>query len=471
MAHSDQEQKNTENKSPSLKGKGWEILVGGKENPFAKGGDDPFDIGTGPVKAGDSSKNPFADEDVDSLLENLAEDLDKVPEDAFWDRGRGSEAPEPAEKPDAPAEMPPRDLKPEDLGKLPYVDTSMADAHPAPIEITVPEPPQPVNDTPLSDSDLADLLKEPESLSDEEIDRRMAALKLQQSPPAVKVTEVVAQSFEISDPFIPETPPITAARPSLTPDTTMEKMLITPERINELWDAINETYDFVVSDVRGHFKTSEEAMADLKQARDLLLSGSENFDDAEQLVVKVKARLRLEEKVRQWSRTHGTWLGIYLILWFALLLMGTGVTLASGVIEQLADRVPEWLLGAWIPMLFGGLGATIGALWVLNKHIIKKRDFDPIHTSWYVTNPFMGLMLGIITYLVLRVGSAGLINLSGISAEPDFTSPSLVLYVICMIVGFQQNVLWSFMDKLMNLLIPNDHNEPATSKTEDNPVS
>ena len=73
-------------------------------------------------------------------------------------------------------------------------------------------------------------------------------------------------------------------------------------------------------------------------------------------------------------------------------------------------------------MLFGGMGATIGALWVLNKHIVKKRDFDPIHTPWYVTNPFMGLMLGIITYLVVRVGSVGVINLSGISADPDFTS-------------------------------------------------
>ena len=43
--------------TPSLTGKGWDILAGGKENSFAMGGDDPFDL-----KSSDNP-NPYTDDD------------------------------------------------------------------------------------------------------------------------------------------------------------------------------------------------------------------------------------------------------------------------------------------------------------------------------------------------------------------------------------------------------------------------
>ena len=44
-----------EKQSGSLEGRGWEILAGGRENPFALGGDDPFDEEYQP--------SPFTDDD------------------------------------------------------------------------------------------------------------------------------------------------------------------------------------------------------------------------------------------------------------------------------------------------------------------------------------------------------------------------------------------------------------------------
>lgn len=468
--------------SASLKGKGWDILVGGKEKSFEMGGEDPFDQKAETRSADAAPENPFADDDLDMLLGELAAESqtfakEALPEDAFWDRGRGAEAPEPSPAPGAMAELPPRDLSPEELGKLPPLPQAGETAPPVeevmgPGRDSIPQtgPTISASKPTISDDELANLLKQPATISEEVAVRPVAA-----SPtpvPVARATLVKALDFEITDPFLPDIMTPGAAAPDLAPDKDMEKLLITPERINRLWDEINQTYDYVVADVRGHFNTTEQAITDLKKARDLLLAGAQYFDNAEQLVIHVKARLRLEEKVRQWSRSRGTWLAVYLVVWFGVLVVIIGATLGSNAVERMTGAMPEWIVGAVMPMLFGGLGATIGALWVLNKHIVKKRDFDPIHTPWYVTNPFMGLMLGIVTYLVLRVGSAGLISLSGISEQPDFTAPSLVLYVICVIVGFQQNVLWTLLDRLVNLLIPQREKEDkaVTDTTEKEPV-
>ena len=240
--------------------------------------------------------------------------------------------------------------------------------------------------------------------------------------------------------------------PELPLDETLAKTLITPDRVNALWDEINEAYDMVVNDVRGHFETTQQAIDLLKKARELLLSGPENFDNAEKLVIEVKSRLRLEEKVRQWSNTRGAWLAAYLLLWLSLLSIGS---LATGQVQMFATRfVPEWMADTWLPCLFGGLGGVVGALWVLNKHITKKRDFDPLHTMWYVTNPILGAALGVGTYIIVRGGGW---VLTGVAASGDVnmtTAGRLTLAAICFVVGFNQNVLWSLVDRFVKAIIP-----------------
>jgi len=235
----------------------------------------------------------------------------------------------------------------------------------------------------------------------------------------------------------------------LEPDPELERLLITQERIDALWEEINDTYNVVIMDVRGYYRTTEAAIADLKRARELLLAGEAHFDNAEQLVKSVKAWLRLEEKVRQWSRTRGTWLAIYLITW--LMVLAGATLMSSRVFEAATQLVPQWMAATFLPALYGGLGGVVGALWVLIKHIVKERDFDPIHTPWYILNPFMGVALGAITYFLLRA-SALILGTSPVSLGDP--SEQFGLYFLAIVVGFNQNVLWALIDQMIKAIIP-----------------
>jgi hypothetical protein len=214
----------------------------------------------------------------------------------------------------------------------------------------------------------------------------------------------------------------------------------------------------VVNDVRGHFKTTEQAISELRKARELLLSGKENFDNAEQLLYAVKARLRLEEKVRQWSATRGVWLCVYLVL--CLLLLSLGSTVTTKVNDLVTYfNLPPWMGETYFPALMGALGGVIGALWVLLKHTTYKRDFDPIHTLWYASNPFMGGALGTVTYFIVR-GGGGVVT--GILSGADFKMTpevQLSLYAVCVVVGFNQNILWELIDRFVKTVFPRKEEE------------
>lgn len=241
------------------------------------------------------------------------------------------------------------------------------------------------------------------------------------------------------------------------PDVELERFLIMQRRIDALWDEINEAYSIVINDVRGHYRTTETAIADLKRARELLLAGEEHFDSAEVLVKRVKARMRLEEKVRQWSRTRGTWIAVYLILW--LLTLTAATLLTARVFDLALLFVPEWLAATFLPALYGGLGGVVGALWVLIKHMVKVRDFDPIHTPWYVLNPFMGMVLGAITYFLLR---ATTFILGTSPAQFGDPGEQFGLYFLSVVVGFNQNVLWALIDRVIKAIIPPESPPAAT---------
>lgn len=474
--------KNTEGEGlePSeseLSGKGWEILVGGKDNPFALGGSDPFDLTGASSSAG--SAQPAR----------------------------------PSSSTSSPVGPPPRDLGPEELGYQPAseqpssdpsIDNVLADlpaaiSSSAPVEDTAPAMPglsagvtvtpigptivdfspaaaseaeavpsgealatpsiievQPALQTPApAPTSIGGPVTPPEGQTPEDVMTGPVAPSVGPILPAPTPPWPVPQGFTIDDPFesLIKQPQSEDEGPELVPDAALAKVLITQERIDALWNEINETYDLVVNDVRGHFNTTQQALKQLKKARELLLSGTENFDNAEQLVKETKSRLRLEEKVRQWSGTRGAWLAAYLVMWFVLLSLSSLAT--NHVARTAVQFVPDWMVATWLPGLFGGLGGVFGALWILNKHITIVRDFDPIHTMWYITNPILGIALGVVTYLLVRGG--GWLGAKLVTDTGDFSmTPALTftLIVLCVIVGFKQNVLWALIDRFVKTVIP-----------------
>ncbi len=287
-------------------------------------------------------------------------------------------------------------------------------------------------------------------------------------PPVQAAAHQLLQRSAIVDPFSGPTDPFTrdthdydtytenTYETDVPTNVALRNMLVTPKRITELWEEIDEVYDMVVNDVRGHFETTEAAIADLQKAKMLLMASEDNYDNAQQLLMHVKARLRLEQKVRSWTRTRGTWLAIYLIAWLFLITLLSFMTNRVSAVMDLF--VPSWMVSMYLPALFGGMGGVIGALWVLIKHAAQRRDFDPIHTTWYVTNPFMGLALGVIAYLVVWGGGNVLTSVAspGATTFTEAGETSIALYLICLIVGFNQNLLWRLLDKFIKSITPAD---------------
>jgi hypothetical protein len=520
-----------EDESASLKGMGWDILVGGEEHALNLGGEDPFDL------------EAATDEETEEIFVSSSEEPSE-PEpmraDAFWDRGRGAEVPEPPDLEKAKAEAPPRDLSPEDLGasaasidlivpsegvsaevivpdiesagepeaepstEVPLVPLAEYTSPPASLpdgeEVIVTAPSEAAEPEPLVDPSIppiesavpfgdslegavpfaSDTVEAPfgstagpETFEDTTIE--MLPLGEVSYPPPISSmsggsiypsASVLPTSFyRPSDPFSEPTPaPVKSTEPELPPAEDLEKILITNKNIQSLWDEIDETYKLVISDVRGYFSTTELSISELKKAREYLLAGREYYDNAEELVKRVKARLRLEEKVRKWAQTRGTWLGIYLIVWVFLVL--AMAVMSDRVTATLSTLMPAWLAAAFMPGMFGSLGGVIGALWVLIKHIAKRRDFDPIHTPWYVTNPFMGFALGLITYLLVSAGG-GLLGVEGVlTTETISTSGIYTIYFLCVAVGMNQNFLWSMFDRVVKAIVPSEETTAAVEQTQ-----
>jgi hypothetical protein len=512
----------------SLEGRGWDILAGGRENPFLAGGEDPFDQEAQPAweePAGGPSS--AMDDEADQILRGRAASEESMPSEAFWDRGRGGERSEPSPSTGQTPEAPPRDLRPEDLGYRPAAATAaVSEGTPLGEAAATPvtEPPRDLSPEELAPSPVPSAEAPWAMPSEAEETSRELTRELGTEPMPPLSEEIVVPTLSeepepmgegVSPAPIPETPapvsevaggpiaePITPApapaptppvsppwelpeqpqvitepyrvydpfepgpAPSVTPpagedlpvDQRIGAMLITTERIRELWDEINQTYALVINDVRGHFETTEQALANLKEAREMLLSSPDNYDNAELLVKEVKARLRLEEKVRQWSTSVGTWLAIYLVAWMVVLFL---LAIFTNPVTQAAIRfVPDWMASTYLPGLFGGMGGVVGALWVLIRHTAIKRDFDPIHTRWYITNPFMGFAMGTIVYLFYRGGLLLTIAGTGQPVNMDATSP--VLYLLCLAIGFNQNVLWELIDRVIDLIRPPRDNQAAT---------
>src|SRR5574341_312452 len=317
----------TSGEDASLEGKGWEILVGGKENPFQQGGTDPFDLASG---AGAAEANPLAsDADADKIITAASSGAEPAPmagapPEAFWDRGRGAESVEPS-----PAGQ---------AGGV-SVGVSVSPVPPAASPGIIEVPPAPDFG---SEAAPDEAFSPPPATTAPPAPSTGVAVAVQ-----VPATGLPTPRFQPSDPFASEhnvaVAVSVAPAPDLPTDKKLERQLVTKERIDKLWEEINETYDLVINDVRGYYDTTEKAIADLKKAREYLMAGAQYYDNAEQLVNGVKARQRLEEKVRQWSNTRGKWLLAYLILWLLLLSASSVATIQLQNILIEREIVPEWM--------------------------------------------------------------------------------------------------------------------------------
>ena len=134
--------------------------------------------------------------------------------------------------------------------------------------------------------------------------------------------------------------------------------------------------------------------------------------------------------------------------------------------EQVGARFGEFLASIGMgpvsvmyhPTLFGMLGAIVYAYFTFHKHAIQQRDFDPVHLSWYLMNPIIGIVMGLLMTLVF---GAGIVSTIGVGLVDQGQGQMMgqypfLLWVLCFLAGYNQNVVLRLMTRAFSLMRGSD---------------
>lgn len=253
------------------------------------------------------------------------------------------------------------------------------------------------------------------------------------------------------------------ALPPVVEDESMVSRLITNERIDQLWRRIEAAEKQAVSDDSSlpHQRTAN--LENLKAARNLLLGGRKNYEDAQRYMVEVESDLLYAGRVRRWSYSYGLLVLIYNLLWLGLLVLG--VLSASAVSERFAIDgtllTAEFTMTIWVTVLSGGLGGVSKSIFSLATHV-SKQDFDRQHLMWYLTSPLMGAVMGVFVVMATQIG---IFTLSGGNTAGG--SAVYILYVLSWLAGFQQNIALKLVERAIELVFkPEEEKKPAARPAE-----
>jgi len=280
-----------------------------------------------------------------------------------------------------------------------------------------------------------------------------------EAPPKTKLEGILMEAppptVEAPAPPPPEVP----ARP-LTPEEEEEaKMRAARERLDVLGSEIYTLYQKVAEELSSREDLSERALSLLGKARGILLKRPQDFDEAERNVAEVRTLITRVENSRAWSSYYGNRLLVYEAAFFVVLLAAllfdkplatlfsymVGTSAGGTVFTSMTEAFPPWNTLIW-----GGIGGVVGALYSLHWHVAEKQDFDKQHNMWYIVQPFMGLILGGIIYLVIATGflalSADIASAQAGRAVQWF--PSL----IACLAGFRQKFAYELLDNIMQVI-------------------
>ncbi|MDW8297908.1 MAG: hypothetical protein RML95_01090 [Anaerolineae bacterium] len=258
----------------------------------------------------------------------------------------------------------------------------------------------------------------------------------------------------LSEPFavlpfarLPASQVITPSKPG-SPE--LQKRYIKEEDLTDLWAKIAELQERVVSSVRADRTNTDAYQRDLLYARTLLLESDANFEEAYQVYYLVKADLEREARVAADIRRYRLPLVLYHLIWLVLTI------LAIGLDERFRALIPESISImklAWLPILSGVFGALFNGMMAIHEHTTVRRDFDPMHITWYLINPIIGGMLGLVVF-ILFVVSASTFTANLITRPENELQSSLVIWLLAFIVGWQQNIVIQLLNRFLKSLTP-----------------
>nr|MBC8506457.1 hypothetical protein [Chloroflexota bacterium] len=245
-----------------------------------------------------------------------------------------------------------------------------------------------------------------------------------------------------------------AGQPS---DQSILDLLISDRDMEELWGRINQAQK-AVNRYIPTLHIAQPMLDQIQAARNELMAGKENYEDAERHLGEVEHRIRLSQELDKWSKTLIPGIFAYLAIWFI------GLVIAIFVIgENIFSPEASPLVFLAGSMIWGGVGGIIGALLPLIKHFSEKQDFTKRFTWWYLISPFVGTAMGAIIYLFM---SAGILAIS----SGDISSP-VSIYILAGLAGYQHNVFTDLVKRMLKVLQVEKTDNSNTPKTDDKTIN
>lgn len=220
-------------------------------------------------------------------------------------------------------------------------------------------------------------------------------------------------------------------RATSQPDKELLETLVDDERLKTLWQQIDALHEELVQTVQGDRGATDVYQQELLQASSLLLESRANYDDARAIVYRIRADMNRQRKVnadvmryRPLLLNYYVGCGIAWVVLFALKGLFTGVAEAVGI---------DIVSAIYHPSLFGVLGALISGYFTLERHTTTLRDFDPMHISWYLFNPLLGGVMGLMMFLLYAVINDDVLQESASNLE------LAIAWILCTVAGMNQN--------------------------------
>lgn len=231
--------------------------------------------------------------------------------------------------------------------------------------------------------------------------------------------------------------------PDSDPDLLVQ--LVPDENIAQLWAQIEALHEEIIREVRGDRGETDMYLKDLHDASALLLAKRENYDEARAIVIRIRADLNRRRKVEKDIAVHRPRLLKYYlwwgVAWVVIALTGQTLIERSGLFP--ASGVPI----VFYPVLFGVLGALVSGFLTLERHTTHLRDFDPLHVSWYLFNPPLGAVMGLLMLLLYAIVNQDVLQPG--AAEPMELA---VVWLLCALAGMNQHAVLRHIYRLLDRL-------------------
>lgn len=226
--------------------------------------------------------------------------------------------------------------------------------------------------------------------------------------------------------------------------------LVADASVMQLWRQIEALHEELINTVRGDRCDTDTHLKELRYASALLLAKRENYDEARAIYNRIRADLNRQRKVAQDIAAHRPWLLKYYLVWGAVwaVVALTGQT----VIERTGLFPAEGVPIVFYPVMFGILGALVSGYFTLERHTTHLRDFDPLHVSWYIFNPPLGAVMGLLMLLLYAIVNQDVLQPG--AAEP---MEQAVVWLLCAVGGMNQHAVLRHMFRLLDRLASGGH--------------